>query len=235
MPIDYTKLRRKLAPEPEIDGDPGVRLRTGTVSAVNLDGTVNLNLNGVVIPNVPVISGVTVMASQVVQVISFRGSLIVLGGTGNKMVLRKSGDQNLTLNNTTAQAVTDMAFTGQANAIYLVKLLLTYTGNVNQDIKVSWTGPSGVDITRWVLAPASGATDYQNMSVAMMRRSAGTEQAAGAPSTTNGFVTYQEDTVVTMSSTGGTVQLWAAQNSAGSSSPNTSVRGGSLMMVERIG
>lgn len=233
MPIDLTQIKKKILP-PQ-DGQDELKLRTGTVSAVNVDGTVNLTLNGVTVPSVPVISGVTVSASQVVQVLTYRGSLMVLGGTGNKMVLRKSGDQNLTLNNTTAQAITDMAFTGQANAVYLVKLLLTYNGNSAQDIKVSWTGPSGVDITRWVIAPQVGSTDVENQGVSMVRRSAGTEQGAGVPSTTNGFATYQEDTVVTMSSTGGTVQLWAAQRTAGSASPQTAVRGSSLMMVERIG
>ena len=42
MPIDLVKIRQKLAPEPQINGEPGLRLRTGTVNAVNTNGTVDL-------------------------------------------------------------------------------------------------------------------------------------------------------------------------------------------------
>jgi len=44
--IDYTKLRKKLNPEPQIGGDPGIRLRAGVVSGINADGTVTLTMGG---------------------------------------------------------------------------------------------------------------------------------------------------------------------------------------------
>jgi len=184
---------------------------------------------------VPVLSGAWVNNGATVQVLSYRGSLLVIGPIGGKRAIRKSGDQNLTLNSTSLQNVTDLSFTAAANGVYLLKLLLSYTGNSAQDIKVAWSIPSGADMARWVMAPALGAADNENTSVSMIRRGPTTEEGAGAPGTTNGFTTFQEDTLLTMGSTGGTVQLQAAQRTAGSSTPQTAVRGTSMLIIERIG
>lgn len=78
--IDFTKLQRKLNPPP--DGEDSVKLRTGVVSAANADGTVDLTMSGVTVPSVPVLDqarGLAVGAN--VQVLSVRGSLLVLGGS----------------------------------------------------------------------------------------------------------------------------------------------------------
>lgn len=80
--IDYTKLSRKLIPPK--DGEPVTHLRTGVVDAVNSDGTVNLMMSsGVVVPNVPRLASAYTPDGSVVQVISLRGSLLVLGAVGN--------------------------------------------------------------------------------------------------------------------------------------------------------
>jgi hypothetical protein len=79
--IDYTKLRKKLNPEPQIGGDPGIRLRTGTVSAIGSDGTVDLLMGGATVPDVPVLSGAAFLVGTIVQVLSYRGSLLVLGAS----------------------------------------------------------------------------------------------------------------------------------------------------------
>ena len=76
MTIDYTKLLAKLNPEP--GGEDVLRLRTGVVSAVNSDGTVNVAISGVVIPHVPRLAGTILSAASNVQVLSYRGSLLVL-------------------------------------------------------------------------------------------------------------------------------------------------------------
>jgi hypothetical protein len=230
---NLTKLRKKLIPQP--DGQDVLRLRTAVISSVNANGTANLTLNGASVPSVPALGSAALWAGSTVQVLSYRGSLLIIGPSGGKQVIRKSGDQNLTLNNTTVQNVTEMVFTGAANAVYMVKLLVSYTGNSAQDIKFSWSVPSGADMARWILAPQLGAADNENTSVSMIRRSPATEEGAGAPGTTNGFTTFQEDILVTMGSTAGSVQLQAAQRTAGSASPQSSVRGSSLMIVERIG
>ena len=231
--LDYTKIKKKLVPTP--DGQDVLRLRTAVISSVNANGTANLTLNGASVPNVPALGSAALWAGSTVQVLGYRGSLLIVGPSGGKQVIRKSGDQGLTLNSTSAQDVTEMVFTGAANAVYMVKLLLSYTGNSAQDIKVSWSVPSGADMARWIMAPQLGSTDVENQGISMIRRSPGTEQGAGAPTTTNGYATFQEDILVTMGATAGSVQLRAAQRTSGSSSPQTSIRGSSLMIVERIG
>lgn len=79
MTIDYTKLLAKLDPQP--GGEDVARMRTGIVDAVNADGTVDLGISGIVVPDVPVLQGAYVSAGATVNVISYRGSLIVIGGT----------------------------------------------------------------------------------------------------------------------------------------------------------
>lgn len=76
MAIDYTKLLAKLSPEP--GGEDVLRLRTGVISAVNSDGTVDVAISGVVVPHVPRLAGTILSAASNVQVLSYRGSLLVL-------------------------------------------------------------------------------------------------------------------------------------------------------------
>lgn len=78
--IDYTRLRKKLIPEP--DGEPHIVMRTGTISQVNANGTVDLQMSdGTIVPGVSRLVGAYTPVGAVVQVLSFRGSLIVIGGT----------------------------------------------------------------------------------------------------------------------------------------------------------
>ncbi len=75
--MDYTKLLAKLIPE--AGGEDVLRLRVGVVDAVNTDGTVDVGISGLVIPDVPRLAEASVQAGAVVQLLSFRGSLIVIG------------------------------------------------------------------------------------------------------------------------------------------------------------
>lgn len=80
--IDYTRLRKKLTPQPEIGGDPGVRIRTATVAAVNSDGTVDLTMSdGTEVPDVSRLNSAIAYVGAVVQVATFRGAMLVLGST----------------------------------------------------------------------------------------------------------------------------------------------------------
>jgi hypothetical protein len=96
--IDYTKLSRKLIPPK--DGEPVARLRVATVNAVNSDGTVDLLMaSGVVVPGVPRLASAYVAAGGVVQVVSLRGSLLVIGAVaagqfdgGSQLIYRTSLD-----------------------------------------------------------------------------------------------------------------------------------------------
>jgi hypothetical protein len=75
--IDMTKLLSKLIPD--VGGEDVVRMRTGIVDAVNADGTVDLGIAGIIVPDIPRLASAVVSAGLVVNVISFRGSLLVIG------------------------------------------------------------------------------------------------------------------------------------------------------------
>lgn len=80
MPIDYTKLLEKIR-TPKVDGEDELRLRVALVAAVNANGTVDLTLSGVTVPGVPVLDGVAPAVGATVQVLSWLGALLVLGGS----------------------------------------------------------------------------------------------------------------------------------------------------------
>jgi len=80
--IDYTKLLKKLTPDE--DGEDTLRLRVGTVSAVNANGTLNITMSsGVIVPNVPKLATAYATVNTVVQMISQRGSLLVIGAVAS--------------------------------------------------------------------------------------------------------------------------------------------------------
>jgi len=78
--INLSKIKKKLNPEP--DGQGLLRLQAATVSAIASDGTVDLTLNGATVQDVPVLGSARFVSGQSVQVLSYRGSLLVLGGSG---------------------------------------------------------------------------------------------------------------------------------------------------------
>lgn len=75
--MDTHRLLKGFNPVP--DGESSLRHRTGTVSVVNSDGTVNLDLGGIVVPNVSVLNSAGVLAGDVVQVTAWAGDLLILG------------------------------------------------------------------------------------------------------------------------------------------------------------
>lgn len=81
MPIDLTKIKNKINPPP--DGQDVARLKTAVVAAYDsADGTVDITLNGTTITNVPVLSGAAFAVGSNVQVLSYRGSLLIIGASG---------------------------------------------------------------------------------------------------------------------------------------------------------
>jgi hypothetical protein len=75
--IDLYQLLEKLDPQP--GGEDVLRLRVGTIDAVNANGTVSLILSGLVIPGVARLDYTSLKAGDRVQVLTLRGSLLVLG------------------------------------------------------------------------------------------------------------------------------------------------------------
>jgi hypothetical protein len=82
MTIDYTRLLGKLMPPS--DGQDVARLRTGIITVINSDGTVDVTLSGVTIEDLPVLGGnASLVVGQACQILTYRGSLLVLGQVGS--------------------------------------------------------------------------------------------------------------------------------------------------------
>ena len=80
--IDYTKLLEKISPKP--DGEDKLRLRTGTVTTVNADGTLDITMSdGVLLPGVNKLATAYAPAGAVVQIVVFRGAMLVIGAVGS--------------------------------------------------------------------------------------------------------------------------------------------------------
>jgi hypothetical protein len=117
MTLDMTRLLTKLLPEQ--DGEDYLRMRTGVVADVNTDGTVDVTLSGVMVENVAVLSGAVVAEGTVVQILTYRGGLLVLGAAGPASVPAQllSGNVNsgnatpgTTFTNTISTGVHGVAF-----------------------------------------------------------------------------------------------------------------------------
>lgn len=77
--LDYTKLVSKLLPQDQVSGDPGLQLRAGVVDALNLDGTVDVALSGAIVEDVPRLGEASIQVGAVVQILVYRGSMLILG------------------------------------------------------------------------------------------------------------------------------------------------------------
>lgn len=74
---DLFRLLSRLQPEP--DGEPPVRHRTGVIVAANSDGTVDVELSGVVVAGVAALDGTVTGVGAVVHVLVWSGDMLVLG------------------------------------------------------------------------------------------------------------------------------------------------------------
>lgn len=79
MTIDYTKLLAQIVPQS--DGEDVIRWRTGVIDTVNSDGTVDVAISGLVIPDLPRLASTALAAGDVVQIASYRGALIIIDRT----------------------------------------------------------------------------------------------------------------------------------------------------------
>ena len=120
MVTDYTKLLSKLIPEA---GGEDTALRTMVVSSVNSDGTVNLSTSGVIIPNIPRLGNAAVVVGEPVQVLTIRGSAIVLGPIGGSLIDTVWNRSTSTVNITSTSVVGSgfgVAFTAPPSGTVMV-------------------------------------------------------------------------------------------------------------------
>lgn len=74
---DWTRVIERILPTP--GAEDVLRMRTGVVDEVNSNGTADVLVSGLVIPSLPVMGGARVVADETVMLLSWRGSLVVLG------------------------------------------------------------------------------------------------------------------------------------------------------------
>lgn len=85
MTLDYTKLLARIVPAD--DGEDSLKMRTGVVSSINVNGTVDVTLSGLTVPNLPRLRSAIMAVNDSVQVVTFRGSLLVIGAVGTTNAL----------------------------------------------------------------------------------------------------------------------------------------------------
>ena len=78
--VNWTRALSKIVPV--ADGEDTVRWRTGIVDAINMDGTLNVAISMVIVPNIPVIAGADVQVGDKVHIVVYLGALIAIGKTG---------------------------------------------------------------------------------------------------------------------------------------------------------
>jgi hypothetical protein len=82
MAVDFTALLDKLNPDP--GGESVLRLRAGTVAAVNANGTLDITMSsGIVVAGVHKLATAYAPVGANVQMIAQRGSLLVIGAVGS--------------------------------------------------------------------------------------------------------------------------------------------------------
>lgn len=84
--IDITRMLAKIVPEE--DGEDVLRKRTGTVVEINADSTVDVSMDGVTVENVPALASAVVEPGGTVEMLSYRGGLLILGSVGRMPELR---------------------------------------------------------------------------------------------------------------------------------------------------
>jgi hypothetical protein len=207
--IDYTRLRKKLVPEP--DGEPATHLRTATVDAVNSDGTVDLLMNsGVVVPDIPKLESANVFSGMNVQVISLRGSLLVIGGVSSSPapsypvgdVATSTSTEAVTSEETVA-TISDFVFrSGWAYAAWCRCAVYGDAAGRLAHFRLRKTNVAGTD---W--------GEFGRMEVVGTGAGQGIQVNAMIPLIRSATTDLTATVVLTASASAGTVNLWAGTNS----------------------
>lgn len=165
MALDYTSLLKKLTPDR--DGEPHTHLRTGVVAAINSDGTLDITMSsGVLVPDVPKLAGAYAPVGAAVQMISFRGVLLVIGATSDNTssgpmyrantTIRTSVSSSVTTTETTIDSVTAPLVSGRT---YRVTWDLPLTVSVATDthfVRIRENNSTGTQLNvRRYMGPAT--------------------------------------------------------------------------------
>ncbi len=230
---DYTKLLAKIVPK--ADGEDVVRWRTGVVDAVNSDGTVNVTISGLVVPNLVVLGHVHVIIGAVVHLVSYRGMLLVIGAfdVGRTLVAYKTADESVA-SSTSLQNDNHIFFTGLTpNAVYALNGFISYTGMAGADaggLSVDWTIPTGASLA-WSRGGYPGPPASATSSVDLVATNHSTVRTSGTFGTTTNVSLHPRGTLI-MGANSGTLQMRWAQSV--SNAVATTLRTGSWVKLQRI-
>jgi hypothetical protein len=76
MTIDITRIIEKIVPK--ADGEDTVRWRTGIVAVVNAT-TLDVTISGVTVTDVKMLKHVSATVDDIAHMVSYRGTLVVIG------------------------------------------------------------------------------------------------------------------------------------------------------------
>lgn len=152
------------------DGQDVARLRTGVISAVNTNGTVDVTLSGVTVAGVPHLMSAGIEVGTIVQLLSYRGSLLVLGtSAGSGQSIGGSWYDEVDTNpagttSTTGTAYMSVTLPGPGTYAFSVHLLFTLTTATGVP-GFALGGTSTPSSYRWasVCTPAGSTTGQQGL------------------------------------------------------------------------
>lgn len=150
------------------------------------------------------------------------------------LAAKKSANQNLTTSSTTLQDVTDLAVAVAANTTYegLLIFATALSAGSTEDVKIGFTYPTGATLAFGGIGPATTVTatsgdgefNYQSSST------------SGTTTIAYGVFTSRTVVIISfyldMSSTAGTLQVQAAQNTSGANT--VTVSSASRMIMWRV-
>lgn len=119
MPIDLSKIKKKI--NPPMDGQDVLRLRAAQVTARSATtGRTSVLLNGAIVDDVPALNNVVFAVGTIVQVLSYRGSLLILGGSSVATAQPVEATGN-TVNGTTTSTsyISSLTTTGVHGVVFI--------------------------------------------------------------------------------------------------------------------
>lgn len=153
--IDYTKLLEKLAPTSEVGVEPKLRLRVGTVVAVNSNGTLDVAVDEVTVPSVPVLGGILTPVNSAVQILVQQGSMLVIG----TVAANADADQSNAFSTTPIQPLVSAASTDA------LITSVSHTFKAGYGYKISW---------KWTAQFAGGTSPFAPYSKIRRSNASGT-------------------------------------------------------------
>lgn len=131
---------------------------------------------------------------------------------------------------TTLANATDLVFSVDSSARYLIHVLVAYDALVGVDIKFDWSMPSGATTARNCEYLALTTATNIDSNMAKIRRGATTAVQAGGPSAVNNAFSVYEEVVDLQTFSAGTAQFRFAANAAGTAT----LQGDGVIYYQRI-